>query len=158
MRKAFSTFLLFFLLSYCYSQTATVVTGGMGSGTGGSISYTFGQVLFNTFSSSSGSISQGVQQPYEISVLTGLKEPSGLGQFIIVYPNPTRHSLILKIEDNILDGIYYKLFDISGKLLETNTVSNLETTIKVEYLSPALYIIKVFRNNKVIASFRIVKN
>ena len=69
------------------AQNTIPAIGGTATGSGGSVSYTIGQIVFNIFSGSDGTIAQGVQQPYEISII---KENSENTSFeITVYPNPT---------------------------------------------------------------------
>ena len=48
------------------SPTATV---GEATGTGGTASYSVGQVVYTTTTGTNGSVAQGVQQPFEISGL-----------------------------------------------------------------------------------------
>ncbi|RLD56213.1 MAG: T9SS C-terminal target domain-containing protein, partial [Bacteroidetes bacterium] len=67
--------LLFLGLSNLQAQEVIPATGGEASGSGGSASYTVGQVVYTTNTGTNGnSVSQGVQQPYEISVVTGIAE------------------------------------------------------------------------------------
>lgn len=54
------------------AQTSVNATDGDVSGSGGSVSYSVGQVVYTTHTGTSGSVAEGVQQPYEISVVTGL--------------------------------------------------------------------------------------
>ena len=56
-----------------YAQSETSATGGDGTGTGGSISFTVGLIDFVNDSAAGGRISEGVQQPYLIrnNVITG---------------------------------------------------------------------------------------
>ena len=49
------------------AQQAINASGANATGSGGSVSYSVGQVLYTTNSGSNGSSAQGVQQPYEIS-------------------------------------------------------------------------------------------
>ncbi|MEE4177590.1 MAG: hypothetical protein V2I46_08780, partial [Bacteroides sp.] len=64
------TFFLCLLLCFgvhaLFGQEAVVPAGGNATGSGGSVSYTAGQVFYLIHSGPSGSVSQGVQQPYEI--------------------------------------------------------------------------------------------
>ena len=68
---------IFFLLGFCIAivqgQQTIPATGGNASGSGGSVSYTVGQILNSSISGSNGTVVQGVQQPYEISVVTALR-------------------------------------------------------------------------------------
>ena len=62
-------------LTSLQAQEAIPATGGEASGSGGSASYTVGQVVYTTNVGTNGnSVAEGVQQPYEISVVTGIPE------------------------------------------------------------------------------------
>ena len=89
------------------AQSAFSCTGGDSSGTGGLVSYTAGIVSYTTLSGAAGSVAQGVQQPYEISVLTGLEVPDDIQLEISAYPNPARKTLFLKTTSHSIcrDGI-----------------------------------------------------
>lgn len=73
-------------ITTAYAQQASTASGGNASGSGGSASYSVGQTAY-TVSNGNGSVSQGVQQPFEISIVTdiGIK-PSAL-QFSSMYGN-----------------------------------------------------------------------
>ena len=139
-----------------YAQQATTASGGDASGSGGSVAYSVGQIVYTTHTGSNGSVAQGVQQPYEISITLGLAE-AGILLNLFAYPNPTTNYLTLQI-DNYDNGLSYQLFDISGKLLETNGIVANSTTIKMEQLATATYFLKVIQNNKEIKTFKIIKN
>ncbi len=70
------------------------------SGSDGTASYTVGQVVYTTETGTNGySIAQGVQQPFEISVVTGIKEAKDISLSVSAYPNPTSDYLIVKVEN-----------------------------------------------------------
>ena len=79
-------FLLVCGLTTLQAQQAVVASGGTATGSG-TVSYSIGQVVYTT-NSNSGSVAQGVQQPYEISVLTGVKDAKDITLEFVVYPNP----------------------------------------------------------------------
>ena len=97
--KICALLLLTFGLTGIYAQETLNAAGGSASGSGGTTSYSIGQVVYNTVSGVDGSIIQGVQQPYEISVVTGLKETLGIDLTCGVYPNPTSSFVKLMIRD-----------------------------------------------------------
>ena len=99
---------------------------------------------------------QGVQQPYEISITTGLAKTE-INLKLSAFPNPTTNYLMLQI-DNFDKNLSYQLFDFSRKLLESNTIVENSTIIKMEQLSTGSYFLKVFQNNKEIKTFKIIKN
>ena len=58
---------LFFLAPFfIISQEIISSTGGVSSGSGGTSSYTIGQVFYSRNTSIAGSVSQGAQQAFEI--------------------------------------------------------------------------------------------
>ncbi|MFA5432205.1 MAG: hypothetical protein WC319_04945 [Candidatus Paceibacterota bacterium] len=80
------------------AQTSVNATGGNALGGGGSASYSVGQVVYATNTGTNGSVAQGVQQPYDISVVTEIEEAKGINLSILAYPNPTTDYLTLSID------------------------------------------------------------
>jgi hypothetical protein len=146
------------IINNAWAQKAIPASGGNASGSGGSVSYTLGQVVFTTNSSSFGSVSQGVQQPYEISVTTSLEEAEDIILVFLAYPNPVSDLLYLKVESFENDSFSYKLFDSGGKLLESKKVSGTINTISMTNLVPSVYFLKVLRGSIGVKTFRIIKN
>lgn len=68
------------------AQEKIIATGGDASGSGGSVSYSVGQVTYQTHIGTNGSVSEGVQQPYEISIITGIDEAEGINLTVLAYP------------------------------------------------------------------------
>ena len=137
------------------AQENTTASGGEGSGTGGTASYTVGQVVYTTNVGTGGSVAQGVQQPFEISVTTGLNETT-VNLEMSVYPNPTINYLTLKVEE--IDLLTYQLFDTQGKVIETKKVVAKMTSVQLEALPKAVYFLKVTDGNKTVKTFKIIKN
>jgi len=79
-----------------YAQETVPATGGDATGSGGSSSYTIGQVVSTTNTGSAGSVAFGVQQNYEISTITGI-EITEINLELVAYPNPTNNDLTLNI-------------------------------------------------------------
>lgn len=150
--------LLFFIQTGVYAQEAIPASGGTASGGGGSASYTIGQMAYTLNSGTSGSVSQGVQQPYEILVLTGADERWDIGLTMKAYPNPTTNYLTLQLNNSELSGVTYQLTDMSGRLLESKRVESKETTISMSHYTSSSYFLKVIQNNNAIKTFKIIKN
>jgi len=140
------------------AQTSVNVTGGNASGSGGSASYSVGQFVYQTHTGTSGSVSEGVQQPYEISVVTGLEEAKGINLSVSAYPNPATDYLTLKVKDFELSNLHFQLYDMSGKLLRSEKITGNQTSIVMSNLVPATYFVKVIQNNKEVKTFKIIKN
>ena len=146
-----------FSLSTVKAQEAISTTGGNASGSGGSVSYSVGQVVYTTNIGTNGSVVQGVQQPYEISIVTGLEEANGINFSVSAYPNPATDYLTLEVKDYELSTLNFRLFDIHGNILQTQKITSKRTNIVVSNLVPATYYIKVMDGNKQVKTFKIVK-
>ena len=149
--------LLSFNLVPLRAQEAVATAAGNFTGSGGSVSYTVGQVAFSAFSSANGSVTQGVQQPYEISVISAVENTDEITLKWIVYPNPARNMIKLSIESADFDNMSCRLFDIKGNLIQEMKVESEETEISMYNLVPSVYFLKVIKNNRELKTFKIIK-
>ena len=156
MRK---TFLLLLLVTFSklIAQQATVTSGGNASGTGGSVSYSIGQVADKTQIGITGTITQGVQQPFEIVTLSGA-EFTSIKLEAMVYPNPTTTNVTLKITNFNLDQVSYLLFDMNGRVLNEGKIVSEETVIDMDRYAVPTYLLKVNSDSKQLKTFKIIKN
>lgn len=139
-------------------QSAISATGGTATGTGGTVTYTVGQVAFSTFTGTSGSVAQGVQQPWEISTVTAIEKTEGITLEMSVYPNPTGGVLKLTIRDIDDKNLRYRLFDMNGLLLQDKKIDSEETEISLQDYSSTMYFLRIVNNKQDIKVFKIVKN
>ena len=157
--KLIAVFLLGLGLIGLQAQTTVTSIGGDASGSGGAVSYSVGQVVYTTNTSvSNGSVAQGVQQPYEISVVTAIEEAKGITLSVSAYPNPTTDYLTLNINKFDFLNLSYQLYDINGKLLQSGKIIDNQTSIVMSNLVLATYFVKIIQNNKEIKVFKIIKN
>ena len=56
-----------YFTSVISAQSGTITSGGDAAGSGGSVSFSIGQLDYTSISSAEGTVSQGLQHPYEIS-------------------------------------------------------------------------------------------
>ena len=140
------------------AQEAIPATGGNVSGSGGSVSYSVGQLVYTTNIGTNGSVAQGVQQPFEISVVTGIEVAKGINLRVSAYPNPITDFLTLSVDNFEVSNLSYQVYDINGKLLETKKLEGNKTSIVMSNLVPATYFLKVIQSNKEVKTFKIVKN
>jgi hypothetical protein len=150
--------LLGFGLTGLQAQESVNITGGNASGSGGSMSYSLGQVAYQTHTGTNGSIAEGLQQPYEISIVTGLDEAKCINLLVTIYPNPATDYLTLSIGEFELSNLFYQLYDMNGKLLENKKVKESKTSIVMSNYLPANYFVKVIQGNKEVKAFKIIKN
>lgn len=155
---------LFFLglgITGLKAQEAIVTSGENATGSGGSASYSVGQIAYTTNYGTTGSVAQGVQQPYEISVVTAIKEAGGINLSVSVYPNPATVFLLLNVDASAtlsIQSMSYQLFDMNGKLLQTKKLTGQETQIDMSSYMPAIYFVRVTKENKSVKEFKIIKN
>ena len=155
--KGITLLCMFFCLSKLVAQNATVASGGNSSGSGGSSSYSIGQVFYSSTTGSNGSFSQGVQQPFEIFTL-GTDEFPEIQLTMAVFPNPTTSLVILSIQNYNSEELNLQLFDINGRIIQSQKITQTETQISMENLSSAIYLLQVSGNNRPIKTFKIIKN
>ena len=135
------------------AQENTVASGGKATGSGGTVSYSLGQVVYSTNIGTNGSVSQGVQQPYAVSTTVGINETSIQ---LNAFPNPTTNNLTLTTDDS--ESLSYQLFNIQGAEISSKTLNSKTSNISLEGHPPATYFLKVIKNNEVIKAFKIIKN
>jgi hypothetical protein len=138
-----------------HAQESTTATGDEATGTGGTASYSVGQVVYTTATGTNGSVAQGVQQPFEISTTLGIKETS-INLELSVYPNPTNNYLTLKVEKT--EGLTFQMHDLQGKVIESKAVSSTSTNISLEGQPTATYFLNVVKNNQLVKTFKVIKN
>ena len=160
MKHVYTIMLSAFMLGGTFSLSAqnnTLAAGGVGTGASGSVSYSIGQIDYIAASGTNGKITQGLQQPYEILVMTGVTV-TDVNLSASAYPNPTTDFVNLKVSNLSAATMMYVVYDMNGKLVKQEKLSGAETTISLSELSKATYILKVLDNNKEIKTFKIVKN
>lgn len=141
------------------AQTSVNATGRSATGSGGSVSYSVGQVMYQTHTGTDGSVAIGVQQPYEISAVTGV-EHEAITLAISAYPNPTVDNITLHVDVSTELNIHtmsYQLRDISGKLLQSEKIAGSQTNIVMSDLLPAVYFVRVLERKNEVKVFKIIK-
>ena len=154
--KKISLLFILFCLPKLMAQTAIVASGGNATGSGGSSSYSVGQVVYTNAVGSNGSTNQGVQQPIEVFTLGNDDFPE-ITLAMSVYPNPTTILVNLNIQNYNSENINYQLFDLNGRSIQNNKILQKETQISLENLSNAIYFLTVSDNNKSLKTFKIIK-
>ena len=152
----FLAFLLSFSVNAQTSHQVLSATGGDASGSGGTVAYSVGQIVYSTSTGTTGSVAQGVEQAYEISSV-GIKE-TALNISLSIFPNPTSDYLTLKVQDYNNEALSYSLLDEQGKLVLNEQITNQVTQVAMSNLARGAYFINVLQANKKIKTFKIIKN
>lgn len=145
------------LVSQVQAQESTVASGGDVDGAGGSASYSVGQVFYTTNSGAGGSVAQGIQQAYVVSVLSN-PSLTTLNLRVQTYPNPTTDQIVLSVEDLALQDLSYALYDLNGRVLASNRIRQSAIPISLQHLPSGVYLLKVNQNNTELKNFKIIKN
>ncbi len=133
-----------------------VVASGGGSATfdGGSLSWTLGETVIETFEGETRYLTQGFHQPAMIIVSA---KDLDAGIPIAVYPNPVAHDLTLRIQDDDFTAFEYLIHDSGGRQLVSDRVDLMHTTISVAHLRPGLYTLSVRKKENTIQSVQFIK-
>jgi hypothetical protein len=154
--KSTLSFLIVLLSSNIYSQEAVISAGGNFTGTGGSSSYTIGQISYNTITDSSQSIAQGVQQPVEIQLLSDSDFLSKNSK-VLIYPNPTSENIFLEFSEHQISDCAYLLYDTKGQELGCGVIKDSITPINIKNFANGIYFLKVTKQNISNIVFKIIK-
>ena len=153
--------LFFYLISLSISaQENTVTAGGDAAGNGGSVSFTVGQVYYHTHESASGSVAEGVQQPYEIYVITSVEDVTDISLSMKAFPNPVANRLQLGVDEMVdfsLTGYHFRLLDSQGRTLQSDRIVNHHTEIDMSQLPPAVYFVRVMDSRRELKTFKVMK-
>jgi hypothetical protein len=138
------------------AQETIPTSGGEATGSGGTVSYSVGQLLSNMNIGSNGTVTQGVQQTIEFVVLSN-PELIALTLSAVTYPNPTTDYIVLSLTDATLTDLSYTMFDLQGRLVTKAKVEQEATQIAMKNLAIGVYILKVNQNNQELKTFKIIK-
>ena len=146
MKKAL--FILAFWVTYLISNgqsislQVVVSSGDFFSSPSGSLAWSLGEILTETYQQTNNSLTQGFHQP-ETSPVTGFEKGNEIA--LAIYPNPTIDLVNVKISQN---GTYqFDVLDLHGRKLNRTelTIDNetLVYEINLKDFAPAIYLLKI---------------
>jgi len=146
--------LLFILIlpSIGYSQSAFTGVGGEAIGTGGSASYSLGQVFDGFSSNGTVSIQEGVQQAYILNT-DGLLEMSP--QLFSIFPIPTSDHIKIELKSSDFEFEYY-VISTEGSLVDKGIINTQNSTINLADLKTGEYHV-VCKSDKQFFKSKIIK-
>ena len=95
------------------AQSSVNSSGGEATGSGGFASFSVGEIVYSNFSSSSGSVMEGIQFPFEVVTLSTSVFAHEIQ--LLAYPNPVINTLTLKLQNKVVSDLEYQLFYCFGK-------------------------------------------
>ena len=138
------------------AQNTAATSGGTASGAGGSATYTIGQTGYTTQTGTGGTVTLGVQQPFEIVVVSGVKETT-IQLKVVAHPNPVQDWLQLTIDATEVSGISYTLSDVAGKTLQSQSVLVPATLISFKEYASGTYFLSVLRKGEAVKTFKLIR-
>jgi hypothetical protein len=151
IKNAFLLFLLLTNLSVT-AQEVIATQGDSYSNTIGSIDFTVGEVVINTGTDGSNSITQGFHQSNWKFV--GL-EDHATNYEVSIFPNPTEE--VLNIKTSKFEKVKYKLYDTQGKLVLQGKLSAEQTTIQVTRIATGSYSLVLNTGKQILKTYRLIK-
>jgi hypothetical protein len=121
------------------------------------IAYSIGQVFSEPVIYTEGSLTPGIQQPYEISLVSALPEMNADLQ-IRAYPNPATDYLLLSFPGYRKAAHTMRLIDSSGKNIYMDEVKEELSRLEMQSLSPGTYFLQIASKEQIIQLFKIIKN
>lgn len=145
-----------FFTPVIYAQSGTITAGGDATGSGGSVSFSVGQMDYISISSTDGTVYQGLQHPYEISEVTSVSHQL-LDIAASLHPNPVKDYLYLNVPDELWQGLKITLIDIQGRSIHEEQLVDQTTIIAMQEMMPGTYFLIIQNEKNQIKSFKIIK-
>ena len=149
-----------FIPGLAIAQQSTVAAEGNATGLNGSVSYSIGQIVYTSHAASSGNINQGVQQPFDVMIVSTSEIGDAFSTSI--YPNPASTAIHLQIDPDAdskyhVNELSYTLTDMNGRYLKHDDIVANSTMVPVEDLTEAVYFLHIQYRHENIKTFKIVK-
>lgn len=161
------TLLILLLSLKGFSQNTNIMntintSGNDISGNTGSVAYSIGQVFFSYIDGNTYQIAEGIQQGNlennSNNEDTDIPEDDLYNTNALIYPNPTTNFVNLITEGfNFNSPNSYQLYNYQGKLIKQSLIQNQNSIIDLSNLSSSIYILQVFAEEKLLKTFKIVK-
>ncbi len=101
------------------------------SNSGGSVSWTLGEPMGETYQSANNFLTQGFQQPWDFGTVTNSNQPVNAD----VYPNPTTGMITVQHAE----GYTFRLFDYQGRLVLSALLTAAKQQLTVSSYPSGIY-------------------
>ncbi|MCB9033297.1 MAG: T9SS type A sorting domain-containing protein [Chitinophagales bacterium] len=152
-------FIIIFLFTIkAYTQEVIATTGNHYSNTNYSMSFTIGEPIITTYTTSNIIMTQGFHQTKLTDIASFIKNFYS-DATISVFPNPAVNSVQINLKSDKLIQYKTNVYDISGKLIyQTALLNATQQQIEVSHWSVGTYIIQVVDDkNQALATAKIIK-
>ncbi len=157
MKKLIVIFLCLITAPLLTAQELLTTTGNSSQLGHLNFDWSIGEIATETTSNETFALTQGFHQPFEISVVTGIENAKTIQLMFFTYPNPTTDYLTLKVDNFEFSTVGYQLFNMKGELLKSKKIKTNETQIAMDNLLPAIYFLKITKDEEEMKTFKIIK-
>ncbi|MBL7895628.1 MAG: T9SS type A sorting domain-containing protein [Bacteroidia bacterium] len=147
--------------SICAGQTNSVIATGATTyswntgATTQAISVTPSVTTTYTVTGTTGACSNMATATVTVNTCTGLNEIASDFDFKL-FPNPANHFVTVVLTE-LYSDTYFELYDLNGKLILKEILSNNQTTISTKEIASGAYLFKVTNTNGTIKQGKLVK-
>lgn len=127
--------------------------GDFYSNSAGQLSITLGETVITTLSNGTNELTQGFQQTK--TTIIGIEDYQTDFE-MNVFPNPVSEFITIKIGE-FKENIALSILTVEGKIILNKTVDNLVTSLNMGGFSKGNYLLNVTENNKIIKTYKIIK-
>ena len=140
------------------AQSGIHPSGGDLSQPEGTLTYSVGQVWVQSATGLAYSLQEGVQQPFEIQLMTDQDPSLDLRVTFQPYPNPTLDLLWLQAEGLLPPNLTANLTTLQGQVLFSQAVNSASTQFSLQHLTEGVYLLYLLRDEQPVKTFKIIKN
>ena len=162
MKSLFPLLLTLFstgLMAQTIEPQVIASSGGTGSSAQASLSWTIGEPITLSGSSSSAQLHSGFQQSWALSIPTSLQvDFDQMG--ITIYPNPASDWMYIDKAIGLDGTLSIEIMDLTGKSISPTTSHTQDvgtTRLRVTDLSAGIYIMILSLDSKPVGSFQFIK-
>ena len=151
--RVFWVFIFLYIITCkgLHAQNIFVSAGNIVKTSNNSINWIIGESVVKTYTVTGTPLSQGSLQSKP-----GMKSDNNMSGFS-VFPNPTKENILLKAESEKIGDYSYRIYDITGRMLEEKLLETNETQIILSVLKPSVYFLKIVKDGKEVKVFKVVK-
>lgn len=147
---------IFYLVpGFLLSQSNTVSIGGDYSDKGYKLSYSVGQITYQTVGNTEFVLSEGVQQPVRVVSQNNINIEGNNAP--VLYPNPTSSTLNMEVDK----PLSYLMKNSTGEAVLNGTIRGQTTSIRLTSLKQGVYFLELYdvkHPEKPKFHYKIIKN
>ncbi len=154
MKNTIITLSMILITGISNSQEVISSQGNSYSNGASSIDFTIGEVIIDTGTDGSTTITQGFHQT--IWNVVGIEDH--IPDFeVLVFPNPIQDQLHIKTDN--FNNVNYRLFDAKGRLIMADELKTNLTQLEVSQLTMGAYILQFYdQNQQSLKTIKLTKN